>query len=39
MHRRDHGSCEKIDKEISIPCNKIIMCHDKIKKKLVLCQR
>ena len=30
-HRRDHRSCEKIDKEISIPCDKIITCYNKIR--------
>ena len=30
-HREDHKSHEKIDKEISIPCDKIIMCHNKIR--------
>ena len=30
-HRGDCRSCEKIDKEISVPCNKIITCHDKIR--------
>ena len=30
-HRGDHGSREKIDKDISIPCDKIITCHDKIR--------
>ena len=30
-HRGDCRSHEKIDKEIRIPCDKIIICHDKIK--------
>ena len=30
-HRGDRRSHEKIDKEISIPCDKIIMCCDKIR--------
>ena len=30
-HRGDYRFHEKIDKEISIPCDKIIMCHDKIR--------
>ena len=33
-HREDCGSHEKIDKKISIPCDKIIMCHDKISEKV-----
>ena len=32
-HRGDCGSCKKIDKGISIPCDKIITCHDKIRYK------
>ena len=34
-HRGDHRSRshEKIDKEICIPCDKIIMCHNKISEK------
>ena len=32
-HRGDHRSHEKIDKEISIPCDKIITCHNKIRRK------
>ena len=31
-HRRDCRSYEKIDKEISIPCDKIITCHDKTRR-------
>ena len=33
-HRGDCRSHEKIDKEISILCDKIIMCHDKISEKV-----
>ena len=33
-HRRDCRSCEKINNEISIPCDKIITCHDKISEKV-----
>ena len=30
-HRGDHRSHEKIDKEISVPCDKIITCRNKIR--------
>ena len=33
-HRGDHGSHMKIDKEIMIPCDKIITCCDKISDKV-----